>query len=193
MKTPLISIAAAAMAGGVAYAAGNSPGLAVCVQHREAVNNLVMAQAQAIVTMVFGAAGVRIDWLPSRLCRIAAGNIIRLEIDQVVPAQFGPETLAYALPYAGSGTTIHVFYARIMENHREFGADILGHVIAHEIGHVLEGIVRHSPEGLMKAHWGLSDYMRMKKQRLFFSSEDVDLMRPHVAFAGGITAQSGRE
>jgi hypothetical protein len=45
----------------------------------------------------------------------------------------------------------------------------------------------------MKAHWGLSDYMRMKKQRLFFSSEDVDLMRPHVAFAGGITAQSGRE
>jgi hypothetical protein len=193
MKTPLISIAAAAVAGVVAYATENGPGLAVCVQHREAVNNLVMAHAQTIVTAVFAEASVRIDWLSSRLCRLAAGDTIRLEIDSEVPPRFGPETLAYALPYAGSGTTIHVFYARIMENHREFGADILGHVIAHEIGHVLEGIVRHSPEGLMKAHWGLSDYMRMKKQRLFFSSEDVDLMRPHVAFAGGITAQSGRE
>ena len=191
MKTPLISIAA--VAGAIAYAAENGPGLAVCVQHREAVNNLVMAQAQAIVTAVFAEASVRIDWLSSRLCRLAAGDTIRLEIDSEVPPRFGPETLAYALPYAASGTTIHVFYARIMENHREFGAEILGHVIAHEIGHVLEGIARHSPDGLMKAHWGLHDYITMKKQRLFFSAEDVQLMRPHVLPADGLAVGSGRE
>jgi predicted metalloendopeptidase len=80
-----------------------------------------------------------------------------------------------------------------MENHRELGAEILGHVIAHEIGHVLEGIARHSPEGLMKAHWGLHDYMRMKKQRLCFSTEDVDLMRRHFLSADGLAAPSGRE
>ena len=123
MKTPLISIAAAAVAGVVAYAAENGPVLAVCVQHREAVNNLVMAQAQAIVSEVFAETGVRVDWIPSRLCRIGAGNAIRLEMDVVVPTHFGSETLAYALPYAGSGTTIHVFYRRIMECHRELGAD----------------------------------------------------------------------
>jgi hypothetical protein len=193
MKTPMISVAAAAVAGVVAYAAENGPALAVCVQHRETVNNLVMAQAQAIVSEVFAEAGVRIDWIPSRLCRIAAGNAIRLEMDGVVPVQFGPETLAYALPYAGSGTTIHVFYRRIMECHRELGAEVLGHVMAHEIGHVLEGIARHSPEGLMKAHWGLYDYMRMKKQRLSFSAEDVELMRTHILSADGLAARSGRE
>ena len=193
MKSPMISVAAAAVAGVVAYAAENGPALAVCVQHRETVNNLVMAKAQAIVSEVFAEAGVRIDWIPSRLCRIATGTAIRLEMDPVVPTHFASETLAYALPYAGSGTTIHVFYLRIMENHRELGAEILGHVIAHEIGHVLEGIARHSPEGLMKAHWGLHDYMRMKKQRLCFSAEDVELMRPHLLSADGLAAPSGRE
>ena len=45
----------------------------------------------------------------------------------------------------------------------------------------------------MKAHWGLQDYMRMKKQRLSFSAEDVELMRPHVLLADGLAARSGRE
>jgi hypothetical protein len=193
MKSPMISVAAAAVAGVVAYAAENGPVLAVCVEHRETVNNLVMAQAQAIVSQVFAQAGMRIDWIPSRLCRIAGANAIRVEMDLTVPAHFGSETLAYALPYDGSGTTIHIFNRRIMESHRELGAEILGHVIAHEIGHVLEGIARHSPDGLMKAHWGLQDYMRMKKQRLSFSAEDVQLMRPHVLSADGLAARSGRE
>ncbi len=91
------------------------------------------------------------DWRWTRSCRHTSES----------------ETLAYALPYAESGTTIHVFYRRIVESHRELGAEILGHVIAHEIGHVLEGIARHSPEGLMKAHWGLHDYMTMKKKSAF--------------------------
>ena len=53
MKSSMISVAAAAVAGVVAYAAENGPVLAVCVEHWETVNNLVMAQAQAIVSQVF--------------------------------------------------------------------------------------------------------------------------------------------
>ena len=193
MRPPIVSVAVVAMAGAIACVAENTPVLPVCVEHRETANNLVMNQAQGIVTMIFGQAGVRINWLPSRLCRNAALGAIRLEIDMEAPAHFSSETLAYALPYAGSGTTIHVFYTRIMEGHRELGAQILGHVIAHEMGHVLEGIARHSPDGLMKARWDQHDYVRMKRQHLSFSAEDVELMRPRLTSAGRLTAQSARE
>ena len=192
MKPPLICVATAILAGAGAYAE-NGPGLAVCLQHRALVNNFVMARAESLVSTVFAEAGMRIDWMPARQCRTTGDNAIRLEMDAVVPARFGPETLAYALPYAASGTTIHVFYHRIMEGHRDLGAEVLGHVIAHEIGHVVEGIARHSPEGLMKAHWGLPDYVRMRNQRLSFSTEDVALMRSHLPYAGRLTARSGRE
>ena len=77
--------------------------------------------------------------------RLRADNVLRIEMDAVAPARFGPETMAYALPYGASGTTIHVFYDRVLQDHRELPAEVLGHVIAHEIGHVLEGIARHSP------------------------------------------------
>jgi hypothetical protein len=192
MKPPIISLAAVAVASAVAYAAENRP-VPVCVQHRETANNIVMGKAQVVVTAIFAQAGVRIDWLPSRLCRIAALDAIRLEIDMEAPAHFSPETLAYALPYAESGTTIHVFYNRIMEGHRELCGELLGHVIAHEMGHVLEGIARHSPDGLMKARWELHDYLRMKRHHLSFSTEDVELMRNRLMSLGRLTAQSGRE
>ena len=89
-------------------------------------------------------------------------------MENSVPAQFGPETLGYALPYTGTGVTIHVYYSRIAENFRELYPEVLSHVMAHEIGHVLEGIARHSNSGLMKAHWSPRDYAGMKRQHLSF-------------------------
>jgi predicted metalloendopeptidase len=73
--------------------------------------------------------------------------------------------------------------------------EVLGHVIAHEIGHVLEGVARHSTDGLMKPHWTLQDYWRMKNRHLFFAAEDVELMHLSMqrASAGSVTAQSERE
>jgi hypothetical protein len=196
MKTSLISVVASAIAGVVACAAESGPELAVCVQNRAMVNSFVMAKAESVVTVVFAEVGLQIDWLPAGRCRNTASNVLRLQMDSIVPAHFGAETLAYALPY-GSGTTIHVFYDRIIESHRELGAEVLGYVMAHEIGHVLEGIARHSPSGLMKAHWGLNDYARMKKRRLSFSAEDLELMLLHLkglsATAAGLSVRSGRE
>jgi hypothetical protein len=73
--------------------------------------------------------------------------------------------------------------------------EVLGHVIAHEIGHILQGVARHSTDGLMKPHWSLKDYWQMKKPYLFFAAEDVELMQLQMqrAAADGVTAQSERE
>lgn len=53
---------------------------------------------------------------------------------------------------------------------------LLAHVLAHEITHILEGIARHSQQGLMKAKWDNKDYVRMRERSLKFTPEDVNLI-----------------
>ena len=38
---------------------------------------------------------------------------------------------------------------------------LLGHVLAHEIGHVLQGVARHSATGVMKGRWSLHETSHM--------------------------------
>jgi len=194
MKLLLFYRATVVMAAAGAYAAENGP-VRLCVQYKGPVNNFVMARAQRVVNAVFSEAAIQIEWLPMRQCKAAPYNVLRIEMDAVAASGFGPQTMAYALPYRETGTTIHVFYDRVMQGHHDLHGELLGHVMAHEIGHVLQGIARHSPGGLMKAHWGPKDYWEMKKQWLSFAAEDVQLMhlRLQRLAAGSATAQSERE
>jgi len=194
MKLLLLYRATVVMAAAGAYAAENGP-ILICVQHRGLVNNFVMARAQTVVNAVFSNADIHLEWLPSRRCTNAPDNVINIEMDGTAPSRFGPETMAYAMPYRATGVTIHVFYDRVLQDHHDMPVEVLGHVIAHEIGHVLEGVARHSTDGLMKPHWSLKDYWQMKKPHLFFAAEDVDLMHLHLqrTSPGGVTAQSERE
>ena len=194
MRLLLFYRATAVMAAAGVYGAENGP-VRLCVQQKGPTNNFVMARAQKVTTDVFSAAAIRIEWLPARQCKVAPDNVLRIEMDAVAASKFGPQTMAYALPYRETGTTIHIFYDRVVQDHHELPGELLGHVMAHEIGHVLEGVARHSEGGLMKAHWSLKDYWEMKKQRLFFAAEDVELMHLHLQrlSAGGVTARSGRK
>jgi hypothetical protein len=55
----------------------------------------------------------------------------------------------------------------------------LGNVLAHELTHALEGVPRHSSEGLMKDIWSARDYAGMLHGPLPFAAEDLDLLRAH--------------
>ena len=87
--------------------------------------------------------------------------------------------LAYATPFAGGVKTITVLCDRIRQvaggPRRE--PSILAHVLAHELGHVLQGTNRHSQTGVMKASWSEQDYDAMAKEPLEYSSGDLDLIR----------------
>jgi len=83
-----------------------------------------------------------------------------------------PKALARAWPYEG----IHIvlFCDRIQKQHRpEQFSTALGHVMAHEIAHILEGVSRHSESGIMKANWTTDDYSAMASHPLAFADEDV--------------------
>jgi hypothetical protein len=85
-----------------------------------------------------------------------------------------------ALPYAGGGLRITVFLDRlqpVLARSPNTRGEILGHVIAHELVHLLQGIARHRHRGLMKARWSEDDFQRMGVQPLEFTENDLLLIR----------------
>jgi hypothetical protein len=55
------------------------------------------------------------------------------------------------------------------------------YVLVQEITHVLQGIKRHSDEGIVKAHWDAYDYYRMQSKDLDFTQTDLNLIRLGLA------------
>ena len=87
-----------------------------------------------------------------------------------------PNALAFALPYASGVKTITVIYPRIhviAGGNRMLELSLLAHVLAHEIGHVLQGTMMHSETGVMKVGWTSFDYAAMVRRPLDFEPEDV--------------------
>jgi hypothetical protein len=102
---------------------------------------------------------------------------IELQMEGRVADNFHPGAFAIAAPYSDSGTRIRVFCDRVIRYTPDAGTGIiLGYVLAHEIGHVLEGVVRHSEGGVMKAHWENADYRRMKSSGLGWDTIDTELI-----------------
>ena len=66
-------------------------------------------------------------------------------------------------------------------------AKILGHILAHEIVHMLQGVARHSNTGLMKARWDTEDLRTISRTGLGMAAED----RQFVAARFAPTAAEG--
>jgi hypothetical protein len=128
-------------------------------------------QAQGIATKMFAGVGVKIAWHDMSGCP-AQGILISLS--ERAPASFHPGAMAYAMPYEGAH--IVLFYDRIAVSGRALLPHLMAHVMVHEITHILQGVDRHSEEGVMKAHWGQQDFNRMIGKSLEFTEGDVEMI-----------------
>jgi hypothetical protein len=100
--------------------------------------------------------------------------------------------MGYALPYNKDRLQVHIMVESILWACR-FGCfdsfsrmregALLGHVMAHEIGHVLQGVVHHSEDGVMKTKWTGDEMLEMATRRLSFTKSDADLI--HQGFLRG--------
>jgi hypothetical protein len=119
---------------------------------------------------------VKLHW------RSSAAAQIWMTFDTGLPAQIHPGALGYAAPFGTKGTCIHVLLDRVRHTGSErLDGILLGHVMAHELGHVLEGIDRHSNSGVMKAHWDNQELDEMLIRPLSFSMEDVEWIHKGLA------------
>ena len=113
---------------------------------------------------------------------------IALEI-AVTPA-FGQRKktiLGTAEPLAREGLNVRVFDDRIQDaamRENRTHADVLAHVIAHEIGHVLLRANAHSRRGLMSAVWTDYEYGIIDRGLMFFTAAQSKTMQMTLSGAG---------
>jgi hypothetical protein len=138
----------------------------------------VLPFAQTLASRMFASIGVAIGWRSDLRGCPAEGILINLSFHTL--ENVTPSALAYAKPYEGKH--ILLLYDRIAcERQIPF---VLGHILTHEISHMLQGICRHSASGIMKAHWTRDDSAAMASQQLTFEQKDVDLIYLGLARRG---------
>jgi hypothetical protein len=64
-------------------------------------------------------------------------------------------------------------------------AEILGHVIAHEVGHLLLGTNSHSAFGVMRAHWDGEELQQASRGSLLFTQAQAAMMRERLNVSSG--------
>jgi hypothetical protein len=95
------------------------------------------------------------------------------------PPNIFPGALGYALPFARTGARVLIFYDRVetlAHSVNEATYTILGHALAHEIGHVLLGSSEHANAGLMQARWTPATWRLASAGLLVFRSDEAERM-----------------
>ena len=83
----------------------------------------------------------------------------------------------------GRGSDASIFYHRVkkLSQRGAFSLSmILGHVMAHEVGHLLLRTVNHSRKGIMRAHWKPKDLHRAAMGDLEFTPQQAERIRSEV-------------
>ena len=153
--------------------------------------------AETTASEILGSIGVRLYWTNLRsgsdtksrtgVCGTSGSvQTIDLRFTYFTPVNYKPGALAEAFPLIKSGVRINVFYDRVtkvLPRRPQLAGRILGHVLAHETGHVLMQVANHAKIGLMKAHWNADDYAMMEKTNLRFTPANTILLRMSLARA----------
>jgi hypothetical protein len=157
--------------------------LTACLQAEPEIAPIVQPvweHAEVIANQILAGAGVKIKWHANlRSCAGGLGKGILITLTGRTPPNEHPGALAYAQPFEDR---IGVYYDRVLQasQHSLFPGlllpSLLGHVLAHEITHVLEGTDRHAETGLMKARWDAGDYERMTRRLFTLTEADIQLI-----------------
>lgn len=135
---------------------------------------LVISQAQQIASHMFESIGLHLAWRELNGClRDARPILVTLSVN--TPPELFPRALAYSNPF--EGVHVRIFYDRLsVARWLCPPALLLAHVLAHEIGHILQGSDQHSGSGVMKSCWDPFDYPKMARHPLPFSELDIEMI-----------------
>jgi hypothetical protein len=170
------------MSGSVGSWAANATGnpdfpVAIRLLSSDQVSAPDLRGAKEVASAILASASVHVRWQGGDTIQPAAETIdIRFVHSKLLSTT--PRSVAEA-----SGDRITVFLDRVSDyaNRNPLHMPrVLGHVLAHEIGHVLQGTGRHSRTGVMKAHWDEDDYITMRSKNIGFTREDAVAIASHL-------------
>jgi hypothetical protein len=169
------------------------PTLILRVLNLAQIPNKVLIQAKEHVQRIYHDAGIHIVWLDGKDAPQASlsQNGLQLTIEvvpesvarMIVPGNNG--ATGFATSHDGQGPRAYVFSHRVEDHARNLptldrqAAEglILGHVIAHEAGHLMLPFGLHSPTGIMRAQMDLGSLREALRGNLLFTSEQIELIR----------------
>ncbi len=95
----------------------------------------------------------------------------------------GPTVLGWTIPDF-SVVTVQYSRAQLIAHTSKVGVSsgqILGHVAAHEMGHVLLGSTAHAAFGVMKPTYNKPDLLNMVQSHLLFTAQESRVLRARLA------------
>jgi hypothetical protein len=159
--------------------------LSLLMLNQSEVPRPVLVQAQAEATRIYGALGVHLIWIGAP----APGAVSDFTVKIVRAPLSTKERDADALGVApgtvtARGKIAYAFSVRIEDFSRTHGVSIavlLGHVIAHELGHLLLPYDSHSKTGIMSGRWDDQQAIRAAHGALLFNTPESSLIRETVS------------
>jgi hypothetical protein len=155
------------------------------------VPNHTILKAEDYATQIFKHSGAEISWRntgSSTETDIPVPPVVEVII--VIRAQATQPLIRNPDPMGTevSNSLADVFYDRV----RSFASTValtasfpplaepavLGHVIAHELGHLM--LLPHSSAGIMRARWNANDFWRPGTIDLFFTEEESQRLRAEL-------------
>ena len=180
---------AALVAGSISAWAGDPIKVKIMVFDYTKLSSDQLYGSLAETTNVFRKAGIELNWCVG----LAASDECIAEERQTGEPHFLLNLLNEAMAgrlrmrskhfgFAKAGTAyIHVPRTRDLARDVGITVDVvLGHLIAHELGHVVLGPENHAPKGVMKAFLRKSEFEMASQGRLGFSSEAAQRMRERL-------------
>jgi len=166
----------------------------VSVYNDAQVPSDTLRRAEQQAARIFSHAGLGVTWLGCSDMNNSGGattcgaiNAPRhLALRIIVPIASSMSDTAFGVAFLapdGTGCYSDVFWKRAQELHansRVGLADILGSVIAHEMGHLLLGSNAHAISGIMRAHWESGELRRVGMGTLVFLPEQSKRMRVRI-------------
>ncbi len=168
----------------------DSVNLTVFVFNDAAASASVMSQAQSRATVILRRAGITLVWLdcgtahnppPNSGCSELSFpqhlSVRLVSVSGPVSADTFGQTFQNA---AGEGNYALIYFGSLKSSNTTEvikTGDLLGCVIAHELGHLLLGRDSHSATGLMSAVWQANELRQASQGILFFTDNQQDRIR----------------
>ena len=182
-------------------AEAREPGLRVevLVYNYAGLSAETLARAEREAARIYERAGIETEWLDCPLspaeaahypaCELPVG-VTRLALrllsrEMAERRKSDPMTFGFALfpEDGGFGTIVNVYSHRAEElakGREKTHAAILGHLMAHELGHLLLGVGSHSPSGLMRVPWHKKELELIAQGSMFFMPWQAERMQAQV-------------
>lgn len=167
--------------------ARDNPQLFVGVYNDAAIPKATLLAAEDKTSTIYRRAGVELHWLNSPALRYELAVRIISKSRNLANDIFG---VAF-LDSTGFGRQADIFYGNITELSAAWSqneVELLGCVMAHEIGHLLLGSNSHSPTGIMRLHWDDQQLHLASLGQLAFDREEIRKIHQRLPMHEGILA-----